>query len=974
MKIRKKYNQWKMAAYTLVVFIMSAALFFCFSMIDKINQRMNESATSNLLNTTKVIEGNVESDFEKDFEFLSIIAEMYKSGRTLEEQQMQEMAAAMKVEWVAVVDANGKGVDCFQDTFQASEISGYDQWEAEKKGFSDAYFGDSGRLQTTLWLPVYRNQTFIGTVFASVTLSKYYSEDVFTFYEGEGRTYLFDGSDGKWILRSMGTDGTIKREDDIYSLLKTCGNDSDEVLKFRQAVKKHKTGTAVFDFNQETSYVCFMPLAISDDWYVATVIPRDVLLKESAQVQRIIQLILVIFVVSLCIIAITFLTWRLRREKQKAAEYREALFANVSSNIDAAFLIYEKEGSKPVFVSDNVKRLLGIEREWLEENGGHLFDWCDITENDSQKISFLDGTLEQPAVREVCVKDEMGIQSRYIRLELIPADSEQQIAVLTDITKDKDIQSSLLESMRQAEAASHAKNDFLSAMSHDIRTPMNGIVGMTAIAAANVHDEKRVQSCLTKINEASAHLLNLINEVLDMSKIENGQIEIIEEPFNLAQMLQEVLSINYPGIQQKDHTIKVHIRSLEHEQVLGDPMRLRRIVTNLISNAIKYTPEGGKITLALKEKSSKIKGYGCYEIMVQDNGIGMTPEFQEKIFLPFEREEDVRISRIQGTGLGMTIVKNLVSLMMGEIQVDSQKNQGTTFRVTINLKLDEDQGEAIVKLDSLPVLVVDDDDITCETVSSMLCDIGMTGEWADNGLEAIRMVSDRHSRKEDYMAVLLDWKMPGMDGIETARRIRRQVDENVPIIILTAYDWSEIEVEAREAGVNEFLLKPIYKTKLRKKMMSVVSGTEDSIQFEKVPVNQKVPSGKRVLIVEDNELNMEIAVELLQMMGAKTACARNGVEAVECFADSAPGTYNLILMDIQMPKMNGYEAAKKIRAMERPDSQTIPIVAMTADAFVNDVQSVYAAGMNEHLSKPVSVERLKQTLIRFLSETDHHME
>lgn len=953
----------------IAIFTLAAALFFCIYMIYNINHRMNESAAFNLLNTTRVIEGNLENYIAKDMESLNVVGELYKRGSHMEREVGTALCTTMGFQWIGIADTQGNGVDYFSDTFQASDLSYHDQWKPGETGFSDAYFGENGRLQTTLWVPVYRDGEYVGTVFGNVILSKYYSANVFTFYEGEGRTYLFDGTDGKWILRSLGTDGIAKREDDIFSLLLSSGNTVEDVEAFRNAIKAGKTGTAMLDFKGEQSYVCFMPLSSSSDWYVATVIAKDVLLKESLQVQQMIRIILSTFGVTLIFNAVTFAVWQIRKTKIKEANYREALFKNVSSNIDSAFLIYEKEGRKTAFVSANVKRLLGLERSWLQEDAGHLFDWCNIDKADNQRAAFLDGALDRFDVREVCVEDVLGTKSRYIRLELIPADQGQEIAVLTDITKDKDIQQSLLDAMQRAEEASRAKNDFLSAMSHDIRTPMNGIMGMTAIAQAHLGDRNRIKDCLTKINEASVHLLNLISEMLDMSRIESGKMELSEEPFNLAALLQEVLNMNYPGIRQKNHTIRVNIHSMEHEEVIGDPVRLQRVVANLISNAIKYTPDGGRIVLELQERPEKIKGFGCYELIVQDNGIGMNPEFQKKLFQPFEREEDVRISKIQGTGLGMSIVKNIVALMMGSIQVESEKQKGTTFRVTVNLRLDKEKNEPEKSLQDFSVLVVDDDPDTCEILVDMLHDIGMSGEWVESGKSAVANVAERHLKGTDYRAVILDWKMPEMGGVETARQIRKTAGEQIPIIILTAYDWSEIEAEAREAGVDEFLSKPIYKSKLRQKILSIARGCKEDREMIEVPAEQEIMEGKRILLAEDNLLNQEIAVEFLQMLGLIVDSVEDGEEALKYFAASSPWTYDLIMMDIQMPRMNGYEATRAIRNLDRPDSSTVPIIAMTADAFAQDIQAAHTAGMDEHLSKPISMERLMQVLQHFLMKS-----
>lgn len=969
MKIKKRQSTGIFAVYIITICILIFAFIFCIFMVRSINKRMNESATSNLLNTTQVIENTLSGFLDRDLESLNIIAELHKEGETLDKGEISALCNALNFDWFALVDDNEEGTNYFSGIFKAADLPCYDQWIPGEKGYSNSYMGQSGRSQIALWLPIYQNGQYIGTAFGGVILEKYYSADIFTFYEGEGRTYLFNAEDGQWILKSLGLDGTPTRHSNIYTLLTASGNKEKSVDSFRQAVEDGKTGTAVFKFNEDQSYLCFMPFESSPGWYVTTVIAKDTLLKESVQVQNTIRLVLMLLCGILVVGVGIFSRWMIQKTKREEENYRQVLFANISANLDSAFLIYEKNNQKTAFVSDNMKRLLGVDREWLTEDTGRLFDWCKIPEEDPQRQAFLEGTMEKSVIREVYVEDELGASTRVIKLELILADMDQELAVLTDITKDKEIQNSLIDAMERAEAASNAKNDFLSAMSHDLRTPINGIVGMTAIAAAHLSEPYRVKDCLTKISESTSHLLSLINEVLDMSQIENGKIQLSNEPFNIAELLQNVLSINYPGIQQKNHKIKVHINIIENEDVIGDPVRLTRVAANLISNAIKYTPSGGEIMLSLQERPGIIQGYGCYELMVQDNGIGMSREFQEKIFEPFEREEDVRLSRIQGTGLGLSIVKNIVDLMLGSISVDSEKGKGSTFRVILNFKLDEQKTNTGEQLAGLPVLIVDDDIVTCTTVSEILCNTGMEAEWTTSGKEAVEMVTVHHQNNTDYMAVILDWKMPGMDGVETARQIRAQVGSEVPIIILTAYEWGEIEETARAAGVDAFLSKPIYKSKLIQKMTEITEGQFDKPEESIATSPKGIPKGKRILLAEDNELNREIAVEFLKMLGVESDCAENGADAVKRFAESMPGYYGAVLMDIQMPKMNGYEAARRIRKMDnRPDGKTVPIVAMTADAFKKDEQAAREAGMNAHLAKPISVDSLAMILVGFLSE------
>ena len=517
-----------------------------------------------------------------------------------------------------------------------------------------------------------------------------------------------------------------------------------------------------------------------------------------------------------------------------------------------------------------------------------------------------------------------------------------------------------------AESANAAKTDFLSRMSHDIRTPINAIIGMTAIAGNNLDNPDRVGECLGKISAASKHLLSLINEVLDMTKIESGAVELQEEKFNLADLIENMITMVLPQIKQHNHQLEVSIGNLKHEWVVGDSLRIQQAFVNLISNAVKYTPDGGRIEVSIKERSSHSQNFGEYEFCFEDNGIGMSKEFQEVLFEPFSRAEDSRVSKVTGTGLGMSITRNLIRMMDGEIQVDSQLNKGTRFIVTIHLKLEEDGTEIQEELENLPVLVVDDDESTCESTCILLKDIGMIGESCLSGREAVELVRERRQRGEDYFAVLLDWKMPGMDGVTTAREIGKVVGQDVPIIFLTAYDWSEIETEAETVGVDRFLSKPLFKSRLVNSFKGLINPAQEKDNGIDGFSEDVTFSNKRILLAEDNELNAEIATELLEMLEISVDWVENGREAVETVENSEEGYYDLILMDVQMPVLDGYGATSTIRKLNRKDAKKIPIVAMTANAFAEDVNDALNAGMTEHIAKPVDLKQLEKVLRRYL--------
>ena len=535
------------------------------------------------------------------------------------------------------------------------------------------------------------------------------------------------------------------------------------------------------------------------------------------------------------------------------------------------------------------------------------------------------------------------------------------------IKKERQQEMALKAAFDAAEAANRAKTDFLSNMSHDIRTPMNGIIGMTAIAAAHIDDKERVQDCLKKTTQASKHLLSLINEVLDMSKIESGKVDLQEEEFNLSDLIENLLTMTNAQIKEHRHELSVNISGVTHEAVVGDSLRIQKVFTNLMSNAVKYTPDGGKIRLSITEKPCNQARVGCYEVVFEDNGIGMSEAFLSQIFEPFTRSSDSRVNQVQGTGLGMPISRNIVRMMGGDIKVESKLGVGSRFTVTMYLKLQNAVEVRCDKFVDLDVLVADDDAISLESCCGMLNDLGMKAEGVSAGAEAVEQVVLRHQQKRDYFACILDWKMPDMDGIAATREIRRVVGADVPIIIISAYDWSDIEQEARAAGANAFISKPLFRSRLVKTFCALV-GNEETAEQETtfVPLETIDLTGSRVLLVEDNALNAEIATEILEMTGMTVEWAEDGVEAVDKMAACEDGCYDMVFMDIQMPRMNGYDAARAIRAMDREYCKRVPIVAMTANAFAEDVHAAKTAGMNEHIAKPLDLNTLARILKKWL--------
>ncbi len=522
----------------------------------------------------------------------------------------------------------------------------------------------------------------------------------------------------------------------------------------------------------------------------------------------------------------------------------------------------------------------------------------------------------------------------------------------------------LIETKVKLEKANRAKSEFLSNMSHDIRTPMNAIIGMTAIAAANPENTSKVQECLRKVTLSSKHLLGLINDVLDISKIESGKLTLNYSPFSLRETMESIVGIIQPQIKARKQSFDIFIRKIQNENIYADSMRLEQVLLNLLSNALKFTPEGGEITVTVsQEDSPKGEKFVRTHFWVKDNGIGMTKEFQEKIFESFMRENTSYVEKVEGTGLGMAITKHIVDKAEGSIEVKSEPGQGTEFHVTFDFECKEPQTEEMV-LPSWEILVVDDDEELCHSATASLNEIGTHAEWALDGKTAIEMIEKRHEWHKDYYVILLDYKMPEMNGIETAHEIRCRLGADMPILLISSYDWGDIEEEAKEAGITGFISKPLFKSTLYRCLSPFA---EQDVQTMKLFAKPQISfSGKRLLVAEDIDLNWEIANEFLSEVGFVLDWAANGKICVEKFDSAQPGYYNAILMDLRMPEMNGFDATRAIRAMEREDAKQIPIIAMTADAFADDVKACLECGMNDHIAKPLNMKALLNMLQKYV--------
>ena len=781
----------------------------------------------------------------------------------------------------------------------------------------------------------------------------------------------FDGNAQSFMIHPDGrvvVDHSSEAWGNVYNFFGILREYSDmsekEINALLEKFKAGRTDAMLLNLDGRNYYLVYEKADIQD-WMFLGLVQADIVNASMNRLQR--STIFFVSAIVFCIAAlfISLIIQKNRtnlRRKDTEILYRDELFQKLSMNVDDVFLMLDAKTYQADYVSPNVEKLLGITVEQIHK------DICILGKLHSKKQE----DPEKNYLEEIQVQEQREWDFEYVHLKTgekrwfhnIAMGSEvngkkKYILVMSDRTSDRKMNQALSEAVRAAETANKAKSTFLSNMSHDIRTPMNAIIGFTTLAVSNIDDKKRVRDYLGKILSSSNHLLSLINDILDMSRIESGKIHLEETEVSLSDVLHDLKTIISGQIHAKQLELYMDAMDVTNEDVYCDKTRLNQVLLNLLSNAVKFTPAGGTVSVRIRQYPGTVKGSELYEIRVKDNGIGMSQEFVQKIFSPFERERTSTVSRIQGTGLGMAITKNIVNMMGGTIEVLTEQGKGTEFivRLPFRIQSKHQRIEKIAELEGLKALVVDDDFNTCDSVTKMLVKVGMRSEWTLSGKEAVLRARQSMEMGDVFHAYIIDWRLPDMNGIEVTRQIR-SLGDDTPIIILTAYDWSDIEVEARAAGVTAFCAKPMFMSDIRDTLMTAIGQKQAEAETAILPAAGSDFRGKCILLVEDNELNSEIAVEILNEYGFLVDTAENGAEAVEKVKNSKPGNYDLVLMDVQMPVMNGYEATKQIRALDNPALAGITILAMTANAFDEDKKKALECGMDGFLSKPIVIEEL----------------
>lgn len=949
---------------------------------DRVKRLTEEYVKNGTVQNTETLEGIFSSGKMSLDSIGKLYGEIEKKAEHVTSEDIKRLTQEVWFDRLVFVDKTGNGIDGEGHQYDFTGSPNFAEAMQGNIGIGTAFvYNDSFENQLCFYAPVKNNGKVFGALlgyFNDETL-----EDMLTTeYFGYDSQVFLCNSDGQIIASTVDTEKASSMEEYFSDSRSIEGTTKKELFRHMNDVEAYGF---VFHTGDGDTQAYMMGMK-NCDLTVLQMFPVKAIeeLRGSANADNMkmagtLLVIFLIYIVALIILARHRL-WKTEQEKQSVT----GMIGAITRMFDR-FMLVDLDKDRYEYITEAEElNLPGVEKQGeYHEIVEQIFRYCYDSGKTKRSMDHYfsieclkESLKEKDNLMYEYSEEFQGKDYRWTNLAVLCMErkngeaskvllaSQDETKIKMDEVRSKD---ALREAYELAENASRAKSDFLSKMSHDIRTPMNAIIGMTALAGSHIEEKERVEDCLKKITVSSRHLLALINEVLDMSRIESGHLTLAEEEFNLSDLLETTLEMIHPSVEEKNQELSILIENIQHENVIGDSLYVQKIISNIMSNAVKYTPEGGKIGVNICEKKTRLTRTGCFQFVFEDTGIGMSKEFLQRIFQPFERAEDSRIDKIQGTGLGMSIVKNVVQMMGGDITVESELNQGSKFTVTILLKLQETEEAKQECLADLHVLVADDEEVACVSVCNMLESLGMKSQWVLSGKEAVQSVISQKEEGDEFQAVILDWKMPDMDGIETAREIRKAVGEEIPVIIISAFDWSEIENEAREAGVDAFISKPIFKSKLSATFQSIFDENSSAAKNPMEVYREHNYHGKRALLVDDNEINVQIAKELLEMTGIEVHTAENGKEALEDVLGKPEYYYDILFMDIQMPVMNGYECCTALRAQDREDLKTVPIIAVTANAFTEDILNAKHAGMNQHLAKPIDISQLQNILDKWLN-------
>ena len=969
----KKYQQ--SLVVVLIIICMGIIMAGGVRYVEKLRHNLQVNAVQSLMAVTVQQEQAFDTSIQDNWDQIHGFAEFFNRSSVCDPESIRQLLTLPNepdATYMVICLDDGWACSTFFDDIRQLDTENLNTYRSlSGTGVRDSYIGPFSGIPRFSYFETFTfSNGHQGVIQKSYDRSRAAENFSLAFYNGLGQSYVVNRQ-GDILLRPAG----VPEDDNILDRLKP-----EEADQFRQALSAGETGSLRVSGDTD-EYICtYIPISSVDGWHLVSVIRMAAVVQESQQMLKEFQLALGLLILVLFICALfVLLAWRSQQalhEQEKAVQYQTQLFdiftTYLSGNTDDVYMIIDNETNELDHVSPNVTRVLGLNPE-------------DMMEKMRAQDMATDPEAAQAYYREIsALVPGKSSASRYTErvnpvtgarqffwenAYCVPIQGKvKRVCCISDRTRERKSQNDLADALHMAQAASEAKTSFLSSMSHDIRTPMNAITGFLALMRDEADNPDMVREYTQRIDAASQHLLGLINDVLDMNKIESGGTTLSISDMNLAEVIEEINTIIRPQAKAKEQSFDIFVSHLNYEDLLGDKMRINQILINLLSNAVKYTQKGGNIQLRVEELSQVVDNYSRIRFTVSDNGLGMSEDYQKVIFDPFTREETKITHEIQGTGLGMAITKSLVDLMGGTIKVESMLGEGSTFTVELELRIQEkDQEEDVTEFwnsySVAKILVTDDEEAVCRNIVKAMSNTGVACDYATDGKAAVQMMQEHREAGHPYDLILLDWQMPNLNGLETARLIRKNYSKKIPILILTAYDWSEIEREAAEIGIDHFMPKPFFMSTFKDAIRRVM-GSQKAVTVEEKDVVRDM----RILVVDDIEVNRIILTKILTSLGAFCDTAGNGQEAVDKFLNARPGAYDLILMDVQMPGMDGYTATRTIRGSSHACSKTIPIIAMTANAFMDDVREAIESGMDAHIAKPVQIETLKATIQHVLDD------
>lgn len=940
-----------------------AVIFVNNNYVDSIKKLVRNTTTTNISELTVVKSQYLDEKIEYELKALKLLAfnigetgEAFSRQALIEEYQKMHGATNM---WV--LDAAGNSWSAIESSVLNKEKNRLFMPALQGKTMmSDVFIGLLGKRQVLFQTPIMHNGQIIGGVYEAYSLEKLQNTYGGSTYNDSGYSYVLDKNGG--IVLEPVRFSYLQIYSNFRDVLKDGKNSNKTIDDFMAALQTGSKGNAIFSFEGESQFLSFTPLLEKDGWYFVTVIPLNMIEADGVAIVDIaMQMSVVVILTMVLILAAALFSIYLRnRSRRKYNQYKRSIYGAIAQNIDTVICIVDAQETGVEYTFENSREILGITpQQFLQP----------LSEQDSEFLQELKKILQrrptEKAVWELYLFNDVIGRNMWLEITALPVNlqgAEKYIFAVNDVTADRQNREQLNTAVAEAKQANAAKSNFLSSMSHDIRTPMNAIVGMTKLAQINIDNKFKVNDCLKKIDISGKHLLNLINDILDMSKIESGSMVLSSEAFSLPQLINSDLDILQTQCRAKSQQLLLETKNIVHEELLGDSLRLNQVFLNLLSNAIKFTPENGTIIFAVEELPQKNPGYAAYRFSVSDNGIGIGAEFLPNIFTPFERGYSKTVGKTEGTGLGLTITKNIVEAMGGKIWVESAEGKGSVFSVEVELQqqteLDDSAcSKALRGVRSLFVGSLNDD---AKQLIAYLTDFGMLVETVVSEEAALQALA----RNKQYELVIVEDGACDIAG--SVRRIRELAWPSLKLAVFTdGSDSSLVEDDIAGKAVDAILPKPLFKGVLCQKLTLVLDENDTAASATGTTA---ILNGRRFLLAEDNELNREIIVELLAMFGAQVDTAADGEEAVAAFETQAAGYYDAIFMDIQMPVMNGYEASQRIRASRNPQASAIPIVAMSGNVFAEDVQAAKQAGMDAHIGKPVDVDDICQVLLEVLKE------